>query len=79
MIIAVNITSENTDNSKLIKYLEQYGKVDICKPIKSRQGSKLAKESYFLSLFTNSSLEDSKFIKVCRENNVILQLDVFQD
>lgn len=74
-----NITAEQGKSEQdVIKYLEKYGKVDVCKPIKAKQGSKLAKESYFLSLFTNSSLEDSKFVNFCRLNNVILQLDIFQ-
>lgn len=75
----MTISHDQTTQEELIKYLEKYGKLDVCKPIKSKQGSKLAKESYFLSLFTNSSLEDDKFIKICKANNVILQLDIFQD
>lgn len=74
----MTITHDMQDD-KLIKYLEGFGKVEVIKPIKNFQGKKIAKDSYFLSLSTNSSLEDKTFLDICKKNNVILQLDVFQE
>lgn len=75
----MNITKEGTENEKLIKFLEPYGKLSEIPPIKDKQGSKLAKSGYFLSLFSNSSVEDTKFIEVCKKNGVVIQFDIFSE
>lgn len=67
------------DETNLETYLSKYGKVEEIKPIKSSQGKKVAKKGYFISLYTNSSLEDSKFVEYCRKNQVIIQLDIFSE
>lgn len=77
----MNLTSESKsqDKAEIEEYLSKFGKLSVCKPIKDRQGNKLAKESYFLSLNYNSSLEDSKFVKFAKDNNVIIQLNIYGD
>ncbi len=68
---------EVISEKEILDYLKRFGKVDIIKPIKDRQGKVLAKDSYFLSLFMNSSVNDDKFIDFCKSNNVIVQFDLY--
>lgn len=74
-----NLTEETIGDEKLRKFLEPYGKLSEISAIKSRQGTKLAKPGYFLSLFSNSSVEDKKFIEICKKHNILVQFDIFSE
>lgn len=75
----VNITKEADEiltEEDISRFLKSYGSVEIYKPIKDKQGKKSAKENYAVFLYSNSSLEDKKFIEFCKKNRVMINLDI---
>ena len=75
----MNITSEQElDIKELEHYLRPFGVLEQIKPIKMTKVAKNSKPSLILSLYSNSSLKDEKFVKYCTVHNIVLQMNLFE-